>query len=82
MFEQVRHSIDTLESVARELDPRCLDGRDAAALVDLSCPRRANLLVDQVAGGAPRRRDQGLARRRASQRRARGSRCSHIQELS
>jgi uncharacterized protein DUF222 len=35
MFERVRTAIDSLESVARDLEPRCLDGRDAAALVEL-----------------------------------------------
>jgi hypothetical protein len=35
MFDRVRSAIGSLESVARDLEPRCLDGRDAAALVEL-----------------------------------------------
>jgi hypothetical protein len=35
MFEQVRGAYDTLQAVARELEPRCLDGRAAAALFDV-----------------------------------------------
>ncbi|HEX6311426.1 MAG TPA: DUF222 domain-containing protein [Acidimicrobiia bacterium] len=36
MFGEVRSALDVLETVARGLDPSCLDGRDAAALVELA----------------------------------------------
>jgi Domain of unknown function (DUF222)/HNH endonuclease len=36
VFEEVRSSVDALEAVARELEPWRLDGRGAAALVELA----------------------------------------------
>ncbi|MGH9033879.1 MAG: DUF222 domain-containing protein, partial [Acidimicrobiia bacterium] len=36
MFERVRRAIAEVEAISRELDSACLDGRDAAALVELS----------------------------------------------
>jgi hypothetical protein len=35
VFEQVRRAIDALKSTARALDPACVDGHDAAALLDV-----------------------------------------------
>jgi len=32
VFEEARSAVDALRAIARELDPACLDGRDAAAL--------------------------------------------------
>ena len=35
MFEEVRTAITALETVARDLDPSCLDGHDAAGLLQV-----------------------------------------------
>lgn len=56
MFEQVRQSVDSLESVARELEPRCLDGRDAAALVGLAA--RGERICASIKSLAARRVDE------------------------
>ena len=56
MFEQVRHSVDSLESVASGLEPRCLDGRDAAALVELAA--RGERICASIKSLAARRVDE------------------------
>jgi len=36
MFDEFRSAVGQLEATSRALDPSCLDGRDAAALVELA----------------------------------------------
>ena len=36
MFEQLRRAVGDLEAVSRALDPSCLDGRGASALVEVA----------------------------------------------
>jgi hypothetical protein len=56
MFEHVRSAIDSLESVARALEPGCLDGRDAATLVQLAA--RGERLCASIKALAARRVDE------------------------
>ena len=56
MFEQVRRAVGSLESLARELEPRCLDGRDAAALVELAA--RGERICASLKSLAARRVDE------------------------
>jgi hypothetical protein len=35
VFEEVRSAVDALKSVARDLDPVCVDGHDAAELFEV-----------------------------------------------
>lgn len=53
MFERFRRAVASLESVARELEPGCLDGRDAAALVELAA--RGERLCASIKAMAARR---------------------------
>ena len=36
MFDQLRRTVGELEAVSRALDPSCLDGRAASALVEVA----------------------------------------------
>jgi hypothetical protein len=56
MFEQVRRAVGSLESMARELEPHCLDGRDAAALVELAA--RGERICASLKSLAARRVDE------------------------
>jgi hypothetical protein len=53
MFERVRRAIAEVEVISRELDSACLDGRDAAALVELSA-RAERMWASIKARGARR----------------------------
>ncbi|MGH8985521.1 MAG: DUF222 domain-containing protein [Acidimicrobiia bacterium] len=56
MFDRVRNAIGSLESVARDLEPGCLDGRDAAALVELVA--RGERICASIKALAARRVDE------------------------
>ena len=52
MFEQVRGAIDSLEQMARALEPACLEGADAAALVELAGRgKRVCAAIETLAAG-------------------------------
>jgi hypothetical protein len=52
VFDEVRSAVSTLEQVARGLDPVCLDGSDAAALVELAGHgKRVCAAIETLAAG-------------------------------
>ncbi|HUF83428.1 MAG TPA: DUF222 domain-containing protein [Acidimicrobiia bacterium] len=56
MFSKVRSAIGLVEDFARDLEPRCLDGRDAAALVEIAA--RGERVLAAIKALAARRVDE------------------------
>jgi hypothetical protein len=68
MFSKVRSAIDALEGFARGLEPGCLDGRDAAGLVELAA--RGERVCAAIKTLAARRVDEAGAWRDGGHRSA------------
>jgi hypothetical protein len=56
VFSRVRSAVSSLQAAARELDPACLDGHDAAALVELAA--RGERICASIRALAARRVDE------------------------
>lgn len=68
MFEQLRRAVGDLEAVSRGLDPGCLDGRAASALVEVAA--RGERICSAIKALGARRVEETSARREGGHRRA------------